>query len=94
MDRKTDIKRKLTILSAGDMLVSFALTGNANHDPWHTIFVAYNGGPDPKTLALPDPSVCWHQVVDAHRAGTETLAEIGSGAVTLPRVSMAVLYEE
>ena len=94
MDRKTDIKRKLKILSAGDMLVSFALTGNANNDPWHTIFVAYNGGPVPETLALPDSSALWRQVVDAHRAGTETLAEIRSGTVTLPRISMAVLYEE
>jgi pullulanase/glycogen debranching enzyme len=94
MDRKADIKRKLNILSAGDMVISFALTGNANGDPWRTIFVAYNGDAAPKTLTLPNPSLLWRQVVNAHRAGTETLAEIRSGAVTLPPVSMAVLYEE
>ncbi|MDR2054169.1 MAG: hypothetical protein LBP80_12210, partial [Treponema sp.] len=90
---RAGIKRSLRVLSAGDLIVSFALTGNANNDPWRTIFVAYNGGPVPATLTLPNPSVRWRQVVDAHRAGTETLAEIDSGAVTLPPVSMAVLYE-
>jgi pullulanase len=92
MDRKAAIKRSLSVLSAGDMVVSFALAGNANNDPWRTIFVAYNGGPVPRTLPLPDPSARWRQVVDDRRAGTKTLAEIDSGAVTLPPVSMAVLY--
>jgi pullulanase len=92
MDRKDDIERNLRVLYAGDMVVSFVLTGNMNNESWRTIFTAYNGGPVPGTLPLPDPSARWRQVVDAHRAGTETLAEISSGEVTLPPVSMAVLY--
>jgi type I pullulanase len=89
---RIDIERTLEILSAADMGVSFILKDNAAGDPWRMIFVAYNGGPCPKKFTLPSSVPVWKQVVDARRAGTETLAEF-SGEITLPSFSMTVLRE-
>jgi pullulanase len=94
MSLREDMERKIEILSAGDLFVSFMLKGNANGDSWRTIFVAYNGDSKPRTSGLPADLV-WHQVVSDKRAGTKTLAEIaaGHGEVTIPPVSMAVFHE-
>jgi pullulanase len=90
MNLKSEIEASAEILSADEHLVSFMLKGNANGDSWHTIFVAYNGSLSPQILELPKSVPLWHQVVNAKKAGTETLAEI-SGSLTLPALSMAVL---
>jgi pullulanase len=92
MNRKTDIEAAIEILKASRMLVSFVLKGNANGDSWRTIFVAYNGARSPQTLGLPASAPLWRQVVNARTAGTSVLAEI-AGSLTLPSLSMAVLYE-
>jgi len=87
-----DIKRTLKITRAENMGVSFVLNGNAGGDSWRTIFVAYNAGRSPQTFALPAGVSPWFQVVDARRAGVETLAEISGETVSIPPVSMAVLH--
>jgi pullulanase len=97
MNSREDMEQKIEILSAEDMAVSFVLKEYANGDPWRTIFVAYNGGNQPKTIALPHWVPAWNQVVNDKKAGTEPLAEIvggGGGNITLPPVSMAVLHEK
>jgi pullulanase len=93
MDREEDIKMAAEILAAQGQLVAFVLKGNANGDSWRTILTAYNGALTEQTLELPRAVPLWHQVVDAGRAGTETLAEIRDGRLSLPPLSMAVLYE-
>ncbi|MCL2761639.1 MAG: type I pullulanase [Treponema sp.] len=91
---RADIERTMKMLSAQDMGVSFILTdaGTASAASWRTIFVAYNGSLSPHTFTLPASVPVWQQVVDARRAGTETLAKV-SGSITLPPLSMAVLRE-
>jgi len=84
---KDDILNSIEILRAEDLGVAFVIreqgTGNK-------IFVAYNGSKEPMTFSLPDDISVWRQVVNARRAGTETLAEI-TGKVTVPALSMTVL---
>jgi pullulanase/glycogen debranching enzyme len=92
MDSKADIEKHIEILRKSDNVVSFLLKENAGGDSWGAIFVAYNGGGSPVSLELPPPVRPWRQVVDAQRAGTETLSEI-RGPVTLPPLSMAVLHD-
>jgi len=91
MNIREDIENNIIIMSSQDLGVSFSIKGIAVGDSWNTIFVAYNGSKSPKEFALPDSSGVWRQVVDSRRAGVKTLAEF-SGSVTLPPVSMAVLY--
>jgi pullulanase len=89
---KEDIERTLEILSNADSGVSFILKGNAVGDPWRTIFVAYNGSLEPKTFSFPQGSSTWHQVVDSRQAGVQTLGDF-SGTITIPSLSMTVLYQ-
>jgi pullulanase len=89
---KEDIERTLELISTADSGISFILKDNASGDTWRTIFVAYNGSLQPKTFDFPEAAAVWHQVVDSRRAGVETLADF-SGSVTIPALSMTVLYQ-
>jgi pullulanase len=91
MDTKADIESHMEVLEQKNRVVSFVLKDNANGDAWKTIFVAYNANSDPVTLTLPETGT-WNQVVDASNAGTRALTII-EGTVTLPGLSMAVLYQ-
>jgi pullulanase/glycogen debranching enzyme len=93
MDAVKDIEAAVEILAASGQLVAFVIKGNANGDSWRSILTAYNGALTEQTLKLPKTVPLWRQVVDARRAGTETLGEIRDGRLTLPRLSMAVLRE-
>jgi pullulanase/glycogen debranching enzyme len=90
MDGKADIEQHLEVLTAKGLVVAFVLKDNAAGDPWSNLFVAYNANSEPVTLNLPGASV-WRQVVNERQAGTAVLAT-ASGTVTLPGLSMAVLY--
>jgi pullulanase len=91
MDAKADIERYLEVVEQKNRVVSFVLKDNANGDTWKTIFVAYNANSEPVTLTLPGNGA-WRQVVDAFNAGTNMIAD-AEGTVTLPELSMAVLYQ-
>jgi pullulanase len=91
MNAKAGINNAIQVASSRDRLVAFSIGPNAGGDPWRTIFVAYNAGDQPKTVNLPG-SANWYQVVNAQKAGVETLATV-SGTVTLPPFSMAVLHD-
>jgi pullulanase len=91
MSSKTDMDA-VTVLSAGDGVVAFTIDGRASGDSWRTIYAAYNQGGSPVSLELPRTAAVWHQVVNAEKAGVETLG-ISEAAVTLPPLSMAVLHD-
>jgi pullulanase len=80
------IRRSIRFLdNAG--VVSFTIDGAAAGDSWREIVVAYNGQSTPQRVALPPGG--WSVVVDATRAGTDTL-RTASGIVELPAHSMLV----
>jgi pullulanase len=89
MDAKADMD-KIEFLQKADTLVAFTIGGNANGDSWRTILVAYNGSPDERTLELPAGN--WTQVVDAARAGVDSLGTV-TGVLRIPPLSMVVLHE-
>jgi pullulanase len=93
MDRAADIETNISIVTAAAQVVAFTIGPGAAGDSWKTIFVAYNGGESPKTLELPKTAARWYQTVDSRKAGVETLAEIRTGRVSLPPLSMAVLHD-
>jgi pullulanase len=91
MNSKTDMDA-VTVLSGGDGVIAFTIDGRVSGDPWRTIYVAYNSGGKPVELELPRTAAAWHQVVNAEKAGVETLNS-AEAAVTLPPLSMAVLHD-
>ncbi|MDR2397154.1 MAG: type I pullulanase [Spirochaetaceae bacterium] len=88
MDAKTDMDR-IVFLCQADKLVAFTIGEYANGDGWRTILVAYNGDTVARDLTLPHG--VWTQVVDATRAGVDSLGTV-AGTLRLPPLSMAVAY--
>ncbi|MEM7625779.1 MAG: type I pullulanase [Planctomycetota bacterium] len=86
------VRKHLSFFDQDDMpegVVAYTLDGRAVGDAWDTIFVAYNGGPDARTVDLPSGE--WNVVVDAEHAGNATLGT-ANGEVTLPPYSMTVMH--
>ena len=83
-----EVRRALAFLGTG-RTVAFTLDGTVSGDAWPRILVAYNDEPAPLTLDLPPGD--WSIVVDASRAGTETITT-ARGRATLPPYSMLVAH--
>jgi pullulanase len=90
LKRREDLEQ-IRILHAENLLVGFTIEGRAGGDAWGRICVWYNGAGEAREAALPPGR--WYQVVNGRRAGTETLAEISSGSITLEPRSVAVLHD-
>ncbi len=86
-----EIRRNLIFYPGKDWVITFSLNNHANKDPWETIFVAYNAGIAPETVALPQNG-CWQAVVDHQHAGLTTLSIYQGDSVTVPERSAMVLY--
>ncbi|MBB6428402.1 type I pullulanase [Algisphaera agarilytica] len=71
-------------------VVAYTLNGQNVGDDWDKILIIYNGQPTAESVKL--PPAAWRVVVDAHTAGTETLAE-ARGNQELPPYSMMVLHQ-
>jgi pullulanase len=88
MDAKADMD-KINFLRKENGLVAFTIGENANGDPWRTILVAYNAASAAQDLELPAGN--WTQVVDAARAGVDSLG-MAEGTLRIPSLSMVVLH--
>lgn len=88
-----EIRRNLTFYPTKDWVVTFSLNNQANKDPWHTIFVAYNAGMGPETVSLPENGT-WHMVVDENKAGVDIIRTITGYEITLPERSAMVLFKD
>jgi pullulanase/glycogen debranching enzyme len=88
--RREDMER-IRELCAEDSLIGFYMESPLKSG-WRRICVFYNASPKARRVALPELKGPWFQVVNARRAGTETLAEI-HGALTLEPRSLAVLHD-
>lgn len=91
MTMPEEIRRSLSFYEGPDWVITFSLGNHANNDPWSTIFVAYNAGTGPETVALPQNGT-WKIVVDESRAGTDILDTVAGDAATVPPRSAMVLY--
>jgi pullulanase len=89
MDAKADMD-KIKFLQKTDGLVAFTIGENANGDSWRTILVAYNAGSAARNMELPAGN--WIHVVDAARAGVDSLGTV-TGTLRIPPLSMVVLHE-
>ncbi|MDR2743420.1 MAG: type I pullulanase [Treponema sp.] len=91
MNSKTDMDA-VTVLSSRDDVIAFTIDGRVSGDSWRTIYVAYNSDSKPVEVELPKTAAAWNQVVNAEKAGVETLNS-AEAAVILPPFSMAVLHD-
>ncbi len=92
--RMTDAKMVMEhfeILDSPDGSIAFHLKDNANGDTWKDILVIYN--PNAFEVLVNFPYPCWNMVVSDKRAGVETLATVEGDTVSVPKISMMVLYK-
>ncbi|GAA0368653.1 type I pullulanase [Bacillus horti] len=94
MSTKEQIEQNLEVYQQEGQIVAFTLKDFANQDTWQNIVVIYNGNNTASTASLPAISSDWNVVVNDHRAGVETIETITGNEVSVPALSMMVLYDQ
>ncbi len=90
MSTAEQVKRHLTFLEGlAPNTVAFLLDDHAGGDPWRRIMVVYN--PNREAVEIPVPVGAWSVAAkDLHVGG---ITEVVSRRVTVPRISMVVLFQ-
>ncbi|MGF7045982.1 pullulanase [Paenibacillus sp. DS2015] len=94
MHSKEQIEAHLEVLQCGDNLVTYQLKNHANGDSWSNIMVSYNANNHEKLVDLPHSNTGWNIVVNEHAAGVKSLNKVYGDYVSVPKISMMVLYQE
>ncbi|SNR97776.1 type I pullulanase [Dokdonia pacifica] len=88
MPTATEVRKNLTFKTQKEGLVSYQLSNHANGDTWATIYVIYNAQTKPYTYPLKGN---WKTAVLGDDFKTTKTV---SGTITVPDLSMVVLYQE
>ncbi|WP_211747485.1 type I pullulanase [Paenibacillus sp. Marseille-Q4541] len=92
MEQREQVERFLKVISCGHGMLAYILEGTQVQDSWNRILVVYNGKEYDGKIDLPQDST-WNVVVNDQTAGVESLDRV-QGSVTVPRLSMMVLYDK
>ncbi|WP_253806010.1 type I pullulanase [Paenibacillus sp. Cedars] len=94
MTTREEIEEHMEVLRSSDRIIAYRLMNNAAGDSWSQIVVVVNGNEHEMTVDLPPTLYRWNIVVNEQHAGTETIETSDQGAVTVPGLSLMVLYED
>lgn len=87
---REEIELHVRLLEKGKGLLAYELSGTSVGDSWGRIIVIYNVSKETRTISV--PSGTWNVVVEQGQAGTETLRTAKDGQVSVPAISMTVMY--
>lgn len=87
---RKEIELHVRLLKKGKGLLAYELAGTAVGESWGRIIVIYNASKETRTTSV--PSGTWNVVVEQGQAGTETLRTAKDGQVSIPAISMTVMY--
>lgn len=87
---REEIEEHVRLLEKGKGLLAYELAGTAVGDSWGRIIVIYNASKETRTTSV--PSGTWNVVAEQGQAGTETLRTAKDGQVSIPAISMTVMY--
>ncbi|MDR6723511.1 type I pullulanase [Paenibacillus amylolyticus] len=85
-----EIEQNIRLLEQGNGILAYELLGTASGDSWKRVIVAYNATKESRALSV--PSAQWHVVVEQGRAGTDTIRTVVGGELSIPAISMTVMY--
>lgn len=85
------IRKHLDFFNTPDDTIGFILEEHANDDPWRDIVVIYNSLQEEVQINLPYQAE-WKIVVNARKAGVETLSQVNTGSIVVEPISASVLY--
>ncbi|OAB34071.1 type I pullulanase [Paenibacillus glacialis] len=94
MHTREQIEKHLDVLQCGGSVVAYRLRDHANGDIWRNIIIIYNGNMEEVEVEIPVSSSGWNIAVNDRAAGTQSMAMVFGDLVTVPKLSMMVLYEE
>ncbi|WP_408892599.1 type I pullulanase [Paenibacillus taichungensis] len=87
---REEIEKHVRLLEKGKGLLAYELAGTAVGDSWERIIIIYNAYNETRTISI--PSGAWNVVVEQGQAGNETLRTAKDGQVSVPAISMTVMY--
>ncbi|MCG7376311.1 type I pullulanase [Paenibacillus sp. ACRSA] len=85
-----EIEQNIRLLEQGNGILAYELLGTASGDSWKRVIVAYNAAKESRALSI--PSAQWHVVVEQGRVGTDTIRTVVGGELSIPAISMTVMY--
>ena len=94
MYTKEQIEEHLDVIQCYDNVVAYHLKDHANGDTWRNIIVIYNANLEEAEVEVPLSLTGWNIAVNDHAAGTASLGMVYGDFVTVPKLSMMVLFEE
>ncbi|MGP3784019.1 hypothetical protein [Paenibacillus sp. 1A_MP2] len=71
-------------------MLAYELAGTAVGDSWGRMIIIYNASKETRTTSV--PSGIWNVVVEQGRVGTDVLRTVKDGQVSVPAISMMVMY--
>lgn len=83
-------EQNVRLLEQDKGVLAYELLGTALGDSWKRVIVAYNATKQTRTLSI--PSAEWHVVVEQGQAGTDIIRTIVGGDLSIPAISMTVMY--
>ncbi|MGF9698451.1 type I pullulanase [Paenibacillus sp. MABNR03] len=89
---RDEINKHVHLLEQDKSLLAYELSGRAVGDSWSRIIVIYNAANESRTI--PIPSGVWNVVAEQGHAGLDTLRTIKDGEVSVPAVSLMVIYSK
>lgn len=87
---REEIELHVRLLEKGKGLLSYELAGTSVGDSWGRIIIIYNASKETRTISV--SSNTWNVVVEQGQAGIETLRTAKDGQVSVPAISMTVMY--
>lgn len=94
LNSREQIDKHMEILRCSDQMVAFRLKDYAGGDSWKQIVVILNSAESEVEAELPATPFRWNIVADQCQAGTEILRHTDGATVTVPGLSLMVLYED
>ncbi|MDF2819714.1 MAG: pullulanase, type [Clostridiales bacterium] len=96
MDTKVALINNIQVFKSDGNIVAYALKNYANGDTWKNVVIIYNANTGDQSVTIPSELGAseWKMVVNGSEAGVSTLNTIAGNTVSVPGLSMVVLYDE
>ncbi|GIP24974.1 hypothetical protein J23TS9_01040 [Paenibacillus sp. J23TS9] len=94
MTSKEQVEKHLEVLRCQDNTVAYMLKDFANGDVWKNIVVIYNANYHEIKMELPFSKTGWKIAVNEEHAGNKAIDFLVDEQVSVPELSMMVLFEE
>ncbi|WP_459965983.1 type I pullulanase [Paenibacillus sp. JCM 10914] len=94
LSKRDEIERQMEFLRCSDRIVACRLWHRDDHHDARQLMVIINANEHDVAVDLPPTPYRWNIIVNDRAAGTEPIGSTDGASVTVPALSMMVLYED